>query len=56
MAVAPAEAQLPPGSTVGPLADAGSLEIGPALQQYDGTVVWFGGTPRTVDWDARREE
>jgi hypothetical protein len=36
------------GSTIVPLADRGSLEIGPALQRPDGTVIWFGGTPHTA--------
>ena len=35
------------GSTIVPLADAGSLEIGPAIQRPNGTLVWFGGTPHT---------
>ena len=39
------------GSTIVPLADAGSLEIGPALHRPDGTVVWFGGTPHTGIFD-----
>jgi hypothetical protein len=32
------------GSTIVPLADPGSLEIGPLIQRPDGTVVAFGGT------------
>ena len=39
------------GSTIVPLADAGSLEIGPAILRPDGTVIWFGGTPRTGIFD-----
>ena len=39
------------GSTIVPLADAGSLEIGPAIHRPDGTVVWFGGTPHTAIFD-----
>ena len=35
------------GSTGVPLADAGSLEIGPQLQRPNGTLVAFGGTPHT---------
>lgn len=39
------------GSTIVPLADAGSLEIGPAIQRPNNTVVWFGGTPHTGIFD-----
>ena len=45
------------GSTGVPLADAGSLEIGPQIQRPDGTLVAFGGTvhnsiyhPSTGTW------
>jgi hypothetical protein len=36
------------GSTGVTLPDAGSLEVGPQLQLYDGTVVAFGGTPHNA--------
>jgi len=38
------------GDTPGPLADAASREIGPQLQRPNGTLIAFGGTPRTGIW------
>ena len=36
------------GSTIVPLPDSGSLEIGPLIQRPDGTVAAFGGLPHTA--------
>ena len=43
------------GSTIVPLADAGSLEIGPQVQRPNGTLVAFGGTPHNAIFDFATE-
>ena len=43
------------GSTIVPLADAGSLEIGPQIQRPNGTLVAFGGTPHNAIFDFATE-